>query len=615
MLIHEHVGPLQISVVKIVVDILRFLFIFGVIWLAFALGMTQIYLQDVTEGDIHEDDQTYSSLAKSLVLLYWSLYGLTELDTLDTKNDITEKFGIVVFAAYHIIALIILMNLLIALMSTTYERIVENADTEWKFARSEMWMSHLVRGATLPPPFNIVPSPKSVFRIFQCSEDDKKKGQEPVKKKEEKREKKEKGKKKEGGAYKDLCRKLIHRYFSDITTSAREQDDAKEIKLSDIRSVKQDMSTFRFEVYGMMQKMMDRLNGLQLEVGKSNNKNTTVMDQVLQLEAALSKSKLADSEFARAMQSQLTSARSQSDEAMKILERKLSENQEQYRLRTATMGSDMLHELRKCLSSTHIDEEATVFHPETSPVVVETMNLQQAAPSVVDMRESVKMEEPGKESRETEVQTDHSGPIWINQERIERVDHTTAKDTGGKTFYGNSDNDDSDGYIRDVDGEGSLGLLDVEVFKDEERYSREEAISPSGTQDELVLTAADVDSRLETDVSMHTSDESPSLPSEAKGDCSDQNYDVLEERTPSLTDTETSETATSIPKRHSLSFEVPKPVLYRKASNPEDLRVKEKIDAIEKAGHPAAVVDEDATDDNITFEESFIPGLSHDTEF
>ena len=42
----------------------------------------------------------------------------------------------------------------------------ERADTEWKFARSKLWISYFEEGGTCPPPFNIIPAPKSVYYIF-----------------------------------------------------------------------------------------------------------------------------------------------------------------------------------------------------------------------------------------------------------------------------------------------------------------------------------------------------------------------------------------------------------------------------------------------------------------
>ncbi|CAB1325570.1 unnamed protein product, partial [Coregonus sp. 'balchen'] len=39
----------------------------------------------------------------------------------------------------------------------------DDADVEWKFARSKLWLSYFDNGKTLPPPFSIVPTPKSFY--------------------------------------------------------------------------------------------------------------------------------------------------------------------------------------------------------------------------------------------------------------------------------------------------------------------------------------------------------------------------------------------------------------------------------------------------------------------
>ena len=45
--------------------------------------------------------------------------------------------------------------------------IQERADTEWKFARSKLWISYFEDGGTVPPPFNIIPTPKTVYYFFK----------------------------------------------------------------------------------------------------------------------------------------------------------------------------------------------------------------------------------------------------------------------------------------------------------------------------------------------------------------------------------------------------------------------------------------------------------------
>lgn len=36
---------------------------------------------------------------------------------------------------------------------------------EWKFARAKLWFTYFEEGRTLPVPFNLVPSPKSVLGL------------------------------------------------------------------------------------------------------------------------------------------------------------------------------------------------------------------------------------------------------------------------------------------------------------------------------------------------------------------------------------------------------------------------------------------------------------------
>lgn len=43
----------------------------------------------------------------------------------------------------------------------------EHADVEWKFARTKLWLSYFEDGATVPPPFNIIPTPKSAMYLFR----------------------------------------------------------------------------------------------------------------------------------------------------------------------------------------------------------------------------------------------------------------------------------------------------------------------------------------------------------------------------------------------------------------------------------------------------------------
>ncbi len=42
----------------------------------------------------------------------------------------------------------------------------DDADVEWKFARTKLWFSYFEHGGTLPVPFNLIPSPMSVISLL-----------------------------------------------------------------------------------------------------------------------------------------------------------------------------------------------------------------------------------------------------------------------------------------------------------------------------------------------------------------------------------------------------------------------------------------------------------------
>ncbi|KAF5404874.1 hypothetical protein PHET_01149 [Paragonimus heterotremus] len=92
-------------------------------------------------------------------------------DTIDPKlpssTNIVDGVGMVLFAVYHGIIIIVLVNMLIAMMSHSFESIQEDCDVEWKFARTQLWINYIDNGSTLPVPFNILPTPHSIVNAFR----------------------------------------------------------------------------------------------------------------------------------------------------------------------------------------------------------------------------------------------------------------------------------------------------------------------------------------------------------------------------------------------------------------------------------------------------------------
>lgn len=105
--------------------------------------------------------------------------------------------------------------------------ISEKSDTEWKFARTKLWISYFETGSTVPPPFNIIPTIKSFCRLVGCN-----KKPEPDKNKE--REVAEK-------RYRDVMKCIIRRYI----TAEQKKTEEFSITEDDVSEIRQDINKFR----------------------------------------------------------------------------------------------------------------------------------------------------------------------------------------------------------------------------------------------------------------------------------------------------------------------------------------------------------------------------------
>uniref|UniRef100_A0A3P9PKC0 Transient receptor potential cation channel, subfamily C, member 6b n=1 Tax=Poecilia reticulata TaxID=8081 RepID=A0A3P9PKC0_POERE len=161
---NERFGPLQISLGRTMKDIFQFMVIFITVFVAFMVGMFDLYSYYL--GAKH--NVAFTTVEESFKTLFWAIFGLSEVKSvvLNINHKFIENIGYVLYGVYNIIMVIVLLNMLIAMFNSSFQEIEDDADVEWKFARAKLWFSYFEHGSTLPVPFNLVPSPKSVVSFL-----------------------------------------------------------------------------------------------------------------------------------------------------------------------------------------------------------------------------------------------------------------------------------------------------------------------------------------------------------------------------------------------------------------------------------------------------------------
>ncbi|RWS15299.1 transient receptor potential ion channel subfamily C trp-like protein, partial [Dinothrombium tinctorium] len=260
--VHPHLGPLQISLGRMVFDILKFFFLFILVLFAFGCGINQLlwYYADkdyqkcfqqgyldveaaMDKGHSCEIWRRFSNLFETSQTLFWASFGLIELHNFDMSGikEFTRFWGMLMFGSYSVINVVVLLNLLIAMMSNSFQLISGRSDVEWKFARSKLWISYFDDKFSIPPPFNLIPP------VGKCCASVKKKIKPAF-----------------SGAFRGTINKktyeavmccLVRRY---VTREQRKAEETGVVTEDDVNEIKQDIASFRYELLDILKN-----NGMQ----------------------------------------------------------------------------------------------------------------------------------------------------------------------------------------------------------------------------------------------------------------------------------------------------------------------------------------------------------------
>jgi hypothetical protein len=124
---HHLFGPWAIIIRDIIKDLVRFLVVLLIFMVGFTMELCTVYQQAYPNPDPDQTD--WSPLASPMDIfecLFFGLFGLVAPDNLPTmeRNPVWATTLVrIVYGTYLVITFIVLLNLLIAMMEHTYDRI------------------------------------------------------------------------------------------------------------------------------------------------------------------------------------------------------------------------------------------------------------------------------------------------------------------------------------------------------------------------------------------------------------------------------------------------------------------------------------------------------------
>jgi len=135
----REIGVLIIMIINMITDMKTWILLSIIFLLAFCvtfIGLT---------------DEGASGIDTTIAGALWAMYGEFYVDYFRETSGVLGEGLLWIFA---MISNVLLVNLLIAMMSETYERIKDRADVEWKFGRVSSVLEAVERTHAMPPPFS-----------------------------------------------------------------------------------------------------------------------------------------------------------------------------------------------------------------------------------------------------------------------------------------------------------------------------------------------------------------------------------------------------------------------------------------------------------------------------
>ncbi|KAF5298327.1 hypothetical protein FQR65_LT01105 [Abscondita terminalis] len=187
--LNYYLGPLQISLGKMSADIAKYIGLFTIVILSFSVGLCTFYQYysgmvqtDEASGIKTAQQSSFVDFRSTLKTFFWALFCMSALESADViienlpgesegttiinKHVFTETVGYIAFALFEVLTVIILLNMLIATMSNTFQRVNDNSDVEWTFGRTEFYLEYILQ-TTLPSPFNLIPTANGLSAVAE----------------------------------------------------------------------------------------------------------------------------------------------------------------------------------------------------------------------------------------------------------------------------------------------------------------------------------------------------------------------------------------------------------------------------------------------------------------
>ena len=129
------------------------------IWFLFVKVL--LTFQEQEQDSNSNEDSTVHVFRSTFQTLIWQLFDPGLQEDFIPPNKI---FALAMNFLYQVFVVLILLNLLIAIMNATVQRLEDRRQLYWKFVRTSIWIEFFDDGSLLPMPFSLLNYPWTLIK-------------------------------------------------------------------------------------------------------------------------------------------------------------------------------------------------------------------------------------------------------------------------------------------------------------------------------------------------------------------------------------------------------------------------------------------------------------------
>lgn len=150
LIVFESVGHITIVLSSMIIDVIRILFVYFIFQFGFA----------VTLLGLHNQDIEFNNFGSSMLYLFSTMLGNFDFESFNSSNSTIKIISIILLVCFLVLTSIVLLNLIIAKMTNTFQKVDDKSKEEVLFLKSITTSNYLIKKESnvlcmLPAPLNI----------------------------------------------------------------------------------------------------------------------------------------------------------------------------------------------------------------------------------------------------------------------------------------------------------------------------------------------------------------------------------------------------------------------------------------------------------------------------